>query len=86
MDRNPPPRRWYQFRLSTILVLVAIAAWAMSIQFFIPTGRRVYLSEGHPGLVWEETSLNPLLAMPAFAFCALLIWKAALSIIGRRRQ
>lgn len=22
-----PPRRWYQFRLSTILVLAGIAAW-----------------------------------------------------------
>lgn len=25
-----PPRRWYQFKLSTILVLVGIAAWAMA--------------------------------------------------------
>jgi len=25
-----PPRRWYQFRLSTILVLVAITAWGMA--------------------------------------------------------
>lgn len=30
MDENPPPRRWYQFRLSTILVLVAITAWVMA--------------------------------------------------------
>jgi len=28
MSENP--RRWYQFRLSTILVLVAILAWAMA--------------------------------------------------------
>lgn len=30
MTTDPPPRRWYQFRLSTILVLVAIAAWVMA--------------------------------------------------------
>lgn len=31
MPENTPPRRWYQFRLSTILVLVGIAAWAMAM-------------------------------------------------------
>jgi len=27
-----PRRRWYQFRLSTVLVLVAICAWAMALR------------------------------------------------------
>ena len=27
---DAPPRRWYQFKLSTILVLVGIVAWAMA--------------------------------------------------------
>jgi len=30
MSENP--RRWYQFKLSTILVLVAILAWGMSMR------------------------------------------------------
>lgn len=31
MTTEHPPRRWYQFRLSTILVLVGLAAWMMAI-------------------------------------------------------
>jgi len=30
MKDTLPRRRWYQFRLSTVLVLVAISAWAMA--------------------------------------------------------
>ena len=37
---NPlPPRRWFQFRLSTWFVLVAVAAWALALGPFVGTTR-----------------------------------------------
>jgi len=38
-DKAPRRRRWYQFRLSTILVLVGILAWAMAWWPAIDYGR-----------------------------------------------
>lgn len=53
MDEQPRiTRRWYQFRLSTILVLVGILAWAMA--------RR-------PWINWGGNGIEPDMAVPGLA-------------------
>jgi hypothetical protein len=46
-----PPRRWFQFRLSTWLLLIAILCWAMSARPYA----RSY---------WSLVSVAPVLGMP----------------------
>ena len=40
---DPPKRRWFRFKLSTVLILTAIAAWAMACR-------------PDPGLVYYDTA------------------------------
>jgi len=69
MKTQHPSRRWYQFRLSTILVLVAILAWGMALrpwlafelQDFFPMGNQAgaglsasWHGEGGPNATYEE--------------------------------
>jgi hypothetical protein len=92
----PTRRRWFQFRLSTALVLVAILAWAMATQpnlldtreliFFGPVVKQpkeVLLPQVRQV---SRHSLNPRLCFPAFALLAFISWKAFWLIRERRRE
>ncbi|MBX9788891.1 MAG: hypothetical protein K2Y37_08230 [Pirellulales bacterium] len=37
-----PPRRWFRFKLSTVLILTAIAAWEMSLSPYFEEGPVTY--------------------------------------------
>jgi len=57
MARMPflPARRWFQFRLSTWFVLVAILVWAMTEWPYSITHRREWHHEGVPLLSTHST-------------------------------
>ncbi len=89
-----PPRRWFQYRLTTWFVLVAILAWAMLQRPFLVTSwdqlsTRKILGQGVGGgvlvgaVVVEVHSLNPALLYPALALAAFVGWKAARAIWRR---
>ncbi|MGE0536599.1 MAG: hypothetical protein AB7O68_16635 [Pirellulales bacterium] len=60
------PMRWFRFRLSTVLILTAIAAWWMaSLPFWDPASYKASLRP------------NPLLTLPALALAMFVLWKAA---------
>lgn len=81
-------RRWLRFRLSTILILTAILAWAMAIHplfqsvkpgykgrfIAMPAGSHFIAVVPHPNLKW-----------PALALAVFLTWKAAWAVVERRR-
>ena len=78
MDEKPK-RRWFRFRLSTVLILTAIVAWYMaSLPFYDPDADKVALIEGR--------RLNPSLLGPILAFFAFLAWKAAWAVKARFRN
>jgi hypothetical protein len=101
MDERPK-RRWFRFRLSTVLVLTAIVAWGMAQRPFV----RWYgwdRSGDHHGWVertppsglpaWRvEDELGyyqrsfPQLRWPALALAVFLAWKAAWAVVERRRR
>ncbi|MBX9790320.1 MAG: hypothetical protein K2Y37_15490 [Pirellulales bacterium] len=84
MDEKPK-RRWFRFRLSTLLILTAIAAWAMATPRFVPGPAKLSelwpIPTGRP----VEQRLNHQLAWPAFALAAFLAWKGASTVVERRR-
>jgi hypothetical protein len=46
---EPPTRRWFRFRLSTVLILTAIVAWGMACRPYIETGTTgAWLNSGDP--------------------------------------
>jgi hypothetical protein len=101
MDEKPK-RRWFRFRLSTVLILTAIAAWAMAIRpRVVATTRDYHVGDSnlpwlvrdsfarHPGLrhvVLTQESFNPQLLSPTLALVAFLAWKAARAVVERRRR
>ena len=84
MDAKPK-RRWFRFRLSTVLILTAILAWAMSCwPWLIP----VYTFYIRPKIGHGETTwvVNRPLLWPALALAAFLAWKAAWAVVEHRRH
>lgn len=85
-----PPRRWFQFRLSTWFVLVGIVAWALVSQPFVveSLGPRAGIMSGPP---WDpiyvvERRPNLKLIYPALALAAFLSWKLLWLVVERRRR
>ena len=80
MDEKPK-RRWFRFRLSTVLILTAIVAWAMACWPW-----RIAIYTYYTPIRSEETSwfVNRDLRWPALALAAFLAWKAVLAIVARR--
>ena len=92
-------RRWFQFRLSTWLVLIAILAWAMTARPYLVYGLVDAATYSFPswiapppadhadyGYDWPDyapVGWNPALLYPALALAAFIGWKAAWAI-GRR--
>jgi len=90
MSDKPGARRWYQFRLSTILVLVGIAAWAMAMRPWVEV-RIVpaYNRSAPPGaprriMIIEADLLE--VRKPFYALLAFLTFKGVLRLIERREQ
>ena len=81
-----PKRRWYQFRLSTVLILIAIAAWAMALPAYVPGPPKMSdiwpIPAGRP----IELQLNRDLVWPTIALAAFLLGKAARAIVERTRM
>lgn len=78
------PKRWFRFRLSTVLILTAIAAWAMACPLFETVTvfqRRQMIVSGTPIRRLSELGILPIVALAAF-----LAWKATWAIIERRRR
>lgn len=88
---DPPPRRWFQFQLSTWFVLVGLLAWAMLEWPWVVTlvNNRVQNTtdewSSFPADPSElpEPALNPDLRYPALALAAFVGWKAA-GVVARR--
>jgi hypothetical protein len=87
-----PLRRWFQFRLSTWFVLVAIIAWAMTCR---PYYWEIFGSTIEPASIGfndadpyhlnepsreHRKKFNPSLRWPALALTAFLTWKAAWAV------
>ncbi|MBX9791118.1 MAG: hypothetical protein K2Y37_19540 [Pirellulales bacterium] len=99
-----PKGRWFRFRLSTVLILTAIAAWVMATrpwfvtyveeQSTLATDPRLDGSQGWKGVgdgvtwLWfrESRYPNPHLTLPALSLAAFLVWKAAWTVVERRRR
>ena len=69
--RFSPLLRWCRFRLSTVLIPTAIAAWAMAIPY--QTWRYI---DGSTGDTWTRYYPSREHIYPAIALAAFLIWKA----------
>jgi hypothetical protein len=56
-----PKRRWFRFRLSTVLILTAILAWAMACRPYRTTlWRQIVLPNGVPEPVgWNYSNSGP---------------------------
>ena len=89
------PRRWFQFRLSTWFVLVAILAWAMTCRPYYTFIDGWWKHMDERGSTWsrgplpispDEVRMNPQLVWPALALATFLTWKAAWAVIERRRR
>jgi hypothetical protein len=79
-----PKRRWFRFRLSTVLILTAIAAWGMACPLFETVTifqRRQMIVSGTPIRRLSEPGILPIAALAAF-----LAWKAAWAVFERRRR
>ena len=101
MDETPK-RRWYQFRLSTVLILTAIVAWGMVPQLVDrdvkitghkirrPQGtqivRTVHHTKPFPHRTETWRERSPRVLGPALALALFLTWKAAWAVIERRRE
>ena len=88
MDERPK-RRWFRFRLSTVLILTAIAAWGMALRPLFVSVKPGY--KGHfvavpAGPYFTAVVPNPNLKWPALALAAFLAWKAAWAVAERRRR
>jgi hypothetical protein len=74
---DKPQRRWFRFRLSTVLILTAIVAWGMACRpylverefgYVLTVGNTIYTDGGH--------ELNTALKWPALVLIAFVAWKA----------
>ncbi len=85
-----PPRRWFQFRLSTWFVLVAILAWAMYLWPWTVKVRTDYhkvLPDGiHDIGYFEVPAPDPRLLYPTFALVAFVGWKVGRALFTRWRD
>lgn len=86
-----PPRRWFQYSLSTWFVLVAILSWAMYlwpwivfVEVAVPqtgigfsSGRVATPATITWSIVERRPSLNPALVYPSLALAAFVVWKGA---------
>ena len=81
--RFAPLFRWFRFRLSTVLILTAIVAWAMACWPW-----RIAIYTYYTPIRSEETSwfVNRDLRWPALALAAFLAWKAAWAVVEHRRH
>lgn len=77
---NRTYRSFFQFRLSTWLVLVGILAWMMACQPYWVPG---YRGKGIPPDAWL---LNPQFKWPALALVAFMGWKTFWLVRERRRE
>ena len=91
---DTPRFRWFQFKLSTILILTAIAAWGMGTKPWLishsipdPRNQTVPLIGGSSvTYTWpdeEQRILNPALQWPTLALASFLTWKAGWWITAR---
>ncbi|MBX9788474.1 MAG: hypothetical protein K2Y37_06125 [Pirellulales bacterium] len=98
MDEKPK-RRWFRFRLSTVLILTAILAWGMATRPHIVPGPGAHIIWTPPetkaerdsiwtrwGTPYANRKLNPALRWPAIALAVFLSWKAAWAVVERRRR
>src|SRR5689334_21924047 len=87
MDAPPTTRRWFQWRLSTWFVLVAIIGWAMiQTPYLVPPfprltswmilGRGLNSDAVLIGHLIPDRKINPDLLGPCVALLAFLTWKA----------
>jgi hypothetical protein len=81
-----PSHRWFQFRLSTVLILTAIVAWGMALPAYVPRPQKMSdiwpIPKGRP----IELQLNRDLVWPAVALAAFLLSKVAWAVVERRRM
>lgn len=81
-----PPHRWYQFRLSTVLILIAITAWTIALPAYVPGPPKMSdiwpIPAGRP----IELQLNRDLVWTTIALAAFLLGKAARAIVERTRM
>lgn len=74
-----PKHRWFQFRLSTWLVMAGILSWLMaSLPFYDPEFDKTALA--------DSRTINPSLRWPMLAFVAFIGWKLAWRSVERRRE
>lgn len=74
MNDLPTSRaRWFQLRLSTIFVLIAIAAGGMATWPWLKPLPRGYMNCG--GYVWMDV-INPLAIFPAVLLVSFAGWKS----------
>ena len=59
MDEKPK-RRWFRFRLSTVLILIAILAWALACRVHIDHGGDTYSNIGFPQGIGFSVTTNHL--------------------------
>jgi hypothetical protein len=100
MDEKPK-RRWFQFRLSTWFVLVAIFGWAFLLHskviFWydsIPVAMSNSSVQLGAAINWQPTgrtvywqvTIGIELLYPALALAAFLAWKTAWAVVERRRR
>lgn len=70
MDEKPK-RRWFRFRLSTWLVLVVTACWALAIRpvYVINQGEEtIWVGPGFPGPVTVPAGMNRVYLGPDFEY------------------
>ncbi|MGD9645047.1 MAG: hypothetical protein AB7U73_05000 [Pirellulales bacterium] len=82
MDEKPK-RRWFRFKLSSVLILTAILAWAMATR---PYWFWIQMPPDPNGPVGKHDAIrfNSDFAWPALALLAFLVWKAAWAVAARR--
>lgn len=90
-------KRWFQWRLSTWFVLVAILAWALIHKpYVIPAAPLppdpMFLAKGVnsgatlSGRLNVDRKLNPALMEPCIALLAFIAWKVAWRVLERSRE
>ena len=102
MSEGPAKRRWFQFRLASWFVLVAILAWAMSLKPEFRYKHSTGLSGGPPDIFifeffyvspdrsinhWEFWAIGiSALLWPALALVAFVAWKAVRLFLNHRHE
>jgi hypothetical protein len=87
-----PRRRWFQFKLSTWFVLVAILCWALACWPWV-TYREIVVRGQQAatgaivfgGIVQRHYSLEPAFVWSTLALLAFLTWKTVWLMVERRR-